>query len=312
MKSINFIILFKEFKEIYTMDFAIMFKVLEGGVSEPIKWSKDHLTPESNIIILDEGSSSVFLWYGAKQGLVSRRTALRQAESLKGHGFSVGRSIVGRDIKELIEIDQRKIGRVPETDDLHDNLQTLLSRGFKYLDDYTVTFDVDGDFPSAIKPASKPVSSEEPKTEPVVTSVNKPEPVAVKAQPAPVKKEMKHASEYDIEPEIPKKTIPISSKTIVSTPKPTVKKEIVPEPKLDLSIQAKIGFVLMGVLDHYNDIWISKKEDGSYSVEHMDGKVCEFSISEGKIRFSSDSFNGISTNIKTEIQKKFVELSKLL
>ena len=294
------------------MDFAIMFQVLEGGVSEPIKWSKDHLTPENNIIILDEGSSSVYLWYGAKQGLVSRRTALRQAESLKGHGFSVGRSIVGRDIKTLREIDQRKIGRVPEIDELNDELQTLLNRGFKYLDDYTVTFDVDGDFPSAIKPTSKPVSTEAPKPTPVAMSVNKPEPVVIKTQPAPVKDKMKRASEYDTEPDLPKKTIPISSKKIVSTPKPTEKQEIAPEPKLDLSVQAKIGFVLIGVLDHYNDIWISKKEDGSYSVEHMDGKVCQFSNFEGKIKFSSDSFNGISTNIKTEIQKKFVELSKLL
>ena len=294
------------------MDFAIMFKVLEGGVSEPIKWSKDHLTPESNVIILDEGSSSVYLWYGAKQGLVSRRTALRQAESLKGHGFSVGKSIVGRDIKDLREIDQRKIGRVPETDELNDELQTLLNRGFKYLDDYTVTFDLDGSFPSAIKPESKPVSSEEPKPEPVTRSVDKPEPVVVKKQPVPVKKEMKHASEYDTENDLPKETAPISNKTILSTPEPIIKHDIAPEPKLDLSVQAKIGFVLIGVLDHYNDIWISKKEDGSYSVEHMDGKVCEFSNSEGKIKFSIDSFNGISTNIKTEIQKKFVELSKLL
>lgn len=289
-----------------------MFKVLEGGVSEPVKWSKDHLTPESNIIILDEGSSSVFLWYGSKQGLVSRRTALRQAESLKGHGFSVGRSIVGRDIKELIEIDQRKLGRVPEVDDLHDNLQTLLNRGFKYLDDYTVTFDVDGDFPSAIKPTSKPVSTEVPKPEPAAVSVDKPEPVVIKTQSAPVKEKMKRASEYDTEPDLPKKTIPISSQKIEDTPKSTIEHVTAPEPKLDLSIQAKIGFVLIGVLDHYNDIWISKKEDGTYSVEHMDGKVCEFSNSDGKIKFSSDSFSGISTNVKTEIQKKFVELSKLL
>jgi len=294
------------------MDFAIMFKVLEGGVSEPIKWSKDYLTPDSNIIVLDEGSSSVFLWYGAKQGLVSRRTALRQAESLKGHGFSVGKSIVGRDIKNLIEIDQRKIGRVPEIDELNDNLQTLLNRGFKYLDDFTVTFDIDGTFPSAIKPASKPVSSEKPISEPATKSVDKPEPVVIKPQSAPVKEEMKHASEYDTVPNLPKETTPISIKPVAITPEPVIKHDTAPKPQLGLSVQAKIGFVLIGVLDHYSDIWISKKEDGSYSVEHMDGKVCEFSNSEGKIKFSSDSFNGISTNIKTELQKKFVELSKLL
>ena len=294
------------------MDFAIMFKVLEGGVSEPIKWSKDHLTPESNIIILDEGSSSVFLWYGAKQGLVSRRTALRQAESLKGHGFSVGKSIVGRDIKDLKEIDERKIGRVPENDELNDELQTLLNRGFKYLDDYTVTFDLEGSLPSAVKPASKPVLTEAPISEPVTIPVHKPEPVVIKAQPASIKEEIKRVSEYDTEPDLPKEITPIRSQTIEDTPMSTLEYDTAPEMELALSIQAKIGFVMIGVLDHYDDIWISKKEGGTYSVEHMDGKVCEFSISEGKIKFSSDSFKGISTNIKTEIQKKFVELSKLL
>ena len=219
---------------------------------------------------------------------------------------------MGRDIKDLREIDQRKIGRVPEIDELNDELQTLLNRGFKYLDDYTVTFDVDGDFPSAIKPASKPDSSGEPIPEPVATPVLKPEPSVIKTQPAPVNKEMKHASEYDIEPVLPKEAAPIRNKTIVTTPEPTIKHEIAPVPKLDHSIQAKIGFFLIGVLDHYNDIWISKKEDGAYSVEHMDGKVCEFSNSEGKIKFSSDSFSGISTTIKSMVQKKFVDLSKLL
>ena len=294
------------------MDFAIMFEVLEGGVSEPITWSKDHLTPESNIIILDEGSSSVFLWYGAKQGLVSRRTALRQAESLKGHGFSVGKSIVGRDIKDLKEIDERKIGRVPENDELNDQLQTLLNRGFKNLDDYTVTFDIDGVLPSTMKPASKPVSKEIPIPESVTREEHKQEPAMIKTQPAPVKEVMKHASEYDNSVEEPKVSVPIEKQAISTTPKPVIKQDTKPEPKLNHSVQAKIGFVLIGVLDHYDDIWISKKEGGSYSVEHMDGKVCEFFVSEGKIKFSSDSFKGISTNIKTEIQRKFVELSKLL
>ena len=272
------------------MDFAIMFQVLEGGISEPIKWSKDHLTPDSNIIILDEGSSSVFLWYGAKQGLVSRRTALRQAESLKGHGFSVGKSIVGRDIKDLKEIDERKIGRVPDIDELNDELQTLLNKKFKVLDDYTVTFDVDGEFPSAVKSASTPVSTEAPK------------PAPIKTQPAPVKEVMKTVSEYDTVPDLPKEDTPTS----------IIEPSIAPKPKLDLSIQAKIGFVVIGILEHYNDIWISQKDNNSYSVEHMDGKVCEFSISEGKIKFSTDSFKGISTNVKNDIQKKFVDLSKLI
>ena len=123
---------------------------------------------------------------------------------------------------------------------------------------------------------------------------------------------MKFASEYDTAPDLPKESTPIKSQSTKVTPMSTVEHSTAPSPKLDLSVQAKIGFVIIGVLDHYDDIWISKKENNTYSVEHMDGKVCEFSIFEGKIKFSSDSFSGISTNVKTEIQKKFVELSKLL
>ena len=285
------------------MDFALMFEVLEGGVSEPIKWNVDNLSPDKNIIILDEESSSLYLWHGSRQGLVARRTALRQAESLKGHGYVVGKSIIGRDIKLLKEIDQRKIGRDPETTQLNEELQNILNREFKELDNFIITFDIEGAKKVPIKAVSKP----EPKPTPVKP---KPTPVPeVKVEPTPVVKQeapvaaphaIKHASEYNAKPEVPIKT------------ETAPKVDIVPEKILDLDMQAKIGFVLIAITEFFNDIWVSKKDDGNYSVEHMDGKVCEFSISEGKIKFTSDSFSGISTNIKTEIQKKFVELSKLL
>ncbi|MBA7533396.1 hypothetical protein ES705_25635 [subsurface metagenome] len=288
------------------MQYAIMFKVFEGGVSEPIKWNKDSLTAESNIIILDERGSSLYLWYGAKQGLVSRRTALRQAQALRGHGFTVGKSIVGRDIRDLKEVDQRKIGRVLENDELNEELQTLLNREYKELDNFVITFE--------LKEIVEPVAKVVPKPEPKILSkpVPKLEPVIEQETPKAVKTEMKFASEYDIKPDPvleSKPTVkPSISITKVSKPEP----KVASKPVLGLSIQAKIGFVVIGILDHYDDIWISKKEDGSYSVEHMDGRVCEFSIVEGKIKFTVDSFSGISTKVKTEIQKKFVELSKLL
>lgn len=319
IKSINFILLFNDDKDLLLrslfMEFAMMFQVLEGGVSEPIKWSKDNLTPDSNIIILDEGSSSLYLWYGSKQGLVSRRTALRQAESLKGHGFSVGKSIVGRDIKNLKEIDQRKIGRVPEIDEINDELQTLLSRKFKPLDDYTVTFELEAEIPSAVRSAPKPEPKSQPKPEPRYTPEPVPHPVGM-AEPIkkvkPPEPKMLRASEYDTEIDIPTSSTPIEKDIVKPPPVPLEQKPLFSEAKEELDVQAKIGFVLIGVLDHYDDIWVSKKEDGGYSVEHMDGKVCEFSIFEGKIKFTSDSFSGISTKIKSEIQKKFVELSKLI
>jgi hypothetical protein len=109
-----------------------------------------------------------------------------------------------------------------------------------------------------------------------------------------------------------------------SSPEP--KKESKPEPKekpkeekqrvmvidKNLEIEEKVGFVLISIMAHFDDIWVSKKEGGSIAVEYMDGPICEFQIKNGKISFSSNSFTGISTNIKTEIKKKFVELNNLL
>ncbi|MFX1235123.1 MAG: hypothetical protein ACFFBY_11300, partial [Promethearchaeota archaeon] len=118
------------------------------------------------------------------------------------------------------------------------------------------------------------------------------------ASPIVSKPAIKPASEYNLE--VPIKTEP--------TPEKIIEEAIT----LDLDVQAKIGFVLIAILEHYDDIWVSKKEDGSISVEQMDGFVCSFKIEGSKITFTADSFKGISTNIKIEIQKKFIELSKLL
>lgn len=282
-----------------------MFNVLEGGVSEPISWGKKNLTNDRSIIILDESNQVVWLWHGTTQGLVARRTALRQAESLKGHGYTVGKSIIGRDLKIIREIDQRKIGRDPETDELYAKLEKLINRESKELENFVVTFDLLEEEPTPVKKVrEEPVKSK---------FVEKIEPEPIKEEPAPTmaKPEIIPASEYDM--------TPVSSKKVESSP-PEIKPQPVIEPKtvpttpeLNYELEAKIGFVLVGILDHFDDIWVSKKDDGNYSVEMMDGPICSFKITDGsKISFSPDSFKGISTNIKTEIQKKFVDLSKLI
>jgi hypothetical protein len=298
------------------MDYALMFDVLEGGVSQPIAWDKNNLSDDRNIIILDEGSSSLYLWHGAKQGLVARRTALRQAESLKGHGYTVGKSIVGRDIRTLKEIDQRKIGRDLETDKLNEELQELLNREHTELNDFIISYATKDIEAVPVKPEIKPEPETKLEPKPMAQKVEQPKPVIPSTPTQTVKSNIPSVTEYDVEP----KEIKVEKPKAIEKPEPKVKEKPIsmPEPSkpiskpLDLSIQAKIGFVLMGILDHYDDIWISKKENGAFAVEHMDGKVCEFTISEGKIKFMANSFAGIATNVKTEIQKKFVELSKLL
>lgn len=277
------------------MDFALMFNVLEGGVSEPIQWGKENLTNDRSVIILDESSLVVWLWHGAKQGLVARRTALRQAESLKGHGYTVGKSIIGRDIKTIKEIDERKIGRDPQTDEVNSELQDLLNRKFRNLENLIVTFSTSGVDTAASKP--KPTPAAKPKPEP------KPAPMESKrvlAKPVvkpfddkipSTSKSGTAASEYDMKEPSTKGGFAVGEKPLE---------------------EAKIAFVIKAVLDHYDDVWVSKKPDGTYAVEMLDGPVCQFSIIEGMIKFTTNSFSSVSPTIKTEINKKFVELSKLL
>jgi hypothetical protein len=310
------------------MEFALMFNVLEGGVIEPIKWGKENLLPERSIIVLDESNQVVWLWHGSKQGLVARRTALRQAESLKGHGYTVGKSIIGRDLKSIKEIDQRKIGRDPETDKVNEGFEQILTRNYQELDNYVVNFSTAGikiETKSVSKPEIKPTPK--PEVKPEVKPAIKPE----------VKPEVKPAPKPEVKPEVkpvlkPEPKAPIAAAISANSKAPIASEyetdEVLPSPKISKDVkielpelkkaietpkeEAKVAFVLKSVLNYFDDIWVSKKLDGTYSIEMMDGPVCQFSIKEGAIKFSANSFSGINPHIKTEIQKKFVELSKLI
>ena len=280
--------------------FGLMFDARPGGEIVPVKWDKSNFLPETSIIVLDESSESVFLWHGVKQGLVARRTALRQAESLKGHGYTVGKSIIGRDIKNIKEIDARKIGKVPEDSKLNEELQATLDRKFTELDNYIVTFQA-----GAVQP---PIAE---KPEPKVETKPTPEP-AVSKPVTPIQ------APKPIQPVTPTKTPEVASEYEVTESLPSIKPESKPAPAIKVSTSslltdAKISFVFSAILEHYDDIWISKKPDGSFSVEEMDGPICQFSIKEGsKLNFTANSFSGVDPKIKTAIQKKFIELSKVL
>jgi hypothetical protein len=282
-----------------------MFNVEEGGVSTPIQWSKDNLTDDRSVIILDESSQAIWLWHGARQGLVARRTALRQAESLKGHGYTVGKSILGRDIKDIHEIDQRKIGRDPETDQINTEFEKIFTKKYKELDDFIITFDMK----EVIVPATKPVVKEEIKP----VAVPEPQPVAVpEPTPEPAK------APVVTKPAAPQKQVKVASEYATEEAMPSLKPKQKLEPtelvsKIQLTTDAKVAFVISGIIDHFADVWISKKEDGSIAVEEMNGPICTFSLKEGgKINFTSGSFSGIDPKIKTAIQKKFIDLTKLL
>lgn len=273
-----------------------MFDARPGGEIVPIKWGKNSFMPETSIIVLDESSESVYLWHGVKQGLVARRTALRQAESLKGHGYIVGKSIIGRDIKDIKEIDARKVGKVPEDTKMNEDLQEILDKKFTELDNFIVTFQK-----GAVKPIV--VKKVQPKVQAKHTPRPTPAPVAtpVVSKPASPAKPKDTASEYEY-----------------AEPMPSIKPETKPAPTIKVSTtsllsDAKVAFVFSAILEHYDDIWVSKKPDGSFAVEQMDGPICQFSIKEGsKLNFTANSFSGVNTKIVGLIKKKFIELSKLI
>ena len=178
---------------------------------------------------------------------------------------------------------------------MNEELQTLLDRKFTELDNFIVTFQAGAVRPAVVAPKVEP----KPVTTPVVSKPT-PTPAVSKSTPTSVKS-ANIASEYD-------EAEPLPSIKPAAKPIPAIQGS-----KASLATNAKISFVFSAILEHFDDIWISKKKDGNYSVEEMDGPICTFQLKEGsKINFSANSFNRIDPKIKTAIQKKFIELSKLI
>ncbi|MHA1338818.1 MAG: hypothetical protein ACTSRZ_02170 [Promethearchaeota archaeon] len=296
--------------------YALMFEVLDGGVINPIEWSADNLTSDRIILVLDEENSIIWLWHGKMRGLVSRRTALRQAEALKGHGYTIGKTIIGRNIHDIIEIEERKlgVGRFPEMDKANEKFMVLLKRKVVHVGNNVVAFGESmpeemPDFSEMKAPGKKeekvverkvatpfvPSTAEatpQPAPQPVESSKNKVEPASI-PEPEPIEEVELNASEYVDEEEI-------------QVPEPP-KTEQAP-PTASLADETKMGLVIMAVMSKFLDIWVSKKLDGSISIEQMDGPVCTFKVEGGKVKFKAGSFSEIKAEDKKEIQERFYAL----
>jgi hypothetical protein len=251
-----------------------MFDVLDGGIVETIEFSSDNLKDNKSIIVLDEESQTVWLWHGKLRGLVARRTALRQAQSLKGHGYQSGNSIVGRHLNKIEEIDSRKVGRVPEVTEINDRFLKLLDNSYRNIGNNVFTKGSGGSKPQKQPVASVPVKKEAP---------------SVKKLETPVVKKLEPIS-------VPKPKEPIKAETSSS---------IGLVQNQDLLKQAA---VIVSVLDQYKDIWISRKENGSINIEQMDGKICNFKIEGGKISYEAGSFTEIPSEKRNAIETLINEL----
>jgi hypothetical protein len=261
-------------------NFFLMFEVKDGGVLSPMDFREENLTPERSIVVADESRQTVWLWHGKMRGLVPRRMALRQAESIKGHGYQVGNAIVCRDLSTLVEMDSRKIGREPITTKDSETFMELFKHAYQDIGNLIFVRDEDGTPADAIvvKPTEEVVPAEE-YTEP------EPAPAA-----APV-------IEETVVPKYPLKHVEVGDKSPPESSAPLVVKD-----------EYKKAAVILAVMEEYSDIWVSKKDDGHISIEQMDGKICSFSIESGEIVFQVGSFSEIPAGTKTNIEKHIHDL----
>jgi hypothetical protein len=312
--------------------FFMMFDVITGGIVEPIDLTADALAPNRSIIVMDEENLRVWLWHGKLQGLVPRRTALRQAQSLKGHGYQAGNAIIGRGISDIVEIDSRKIGREPETTKINDKFMALLNTKFSSVGNFIYSRGSGGAV-NAPKADPKP----KPKQEKMATpSVNTRQVAAVnkkaeeedkkklerqekeaKLKAAESEKKIRDAELKAAEAEKKAKDAELKAAEAEKKAKAAeekIKKGVSPSKKSGSgdSKELLFGAMIMSIVSEYKDLWISSKEDGVISVEQMDGKICAFAVDNGKIKMQPGSYADVSENKKSAIDKKFSQLSELL
>ena len=150
---------------------AIEFVVSEDGICTEVNWSKNHFDDDKIVLILDELNKTVWLYHGKRNGLVKRRKALRQAESLRNHGYQVGKTIIGRQLEKIKEIDARLLDRVPEAKKDYEDLISLFDLPFKVVDGECVALDKDGS--SDIEARQVRVPAPKPTAEMLKTVVSK-------------------------------------------------------------------------------------------------------------------------------------------
>ncbi len=269
-----------------TGTFAIQFDVTEDGTCIPVNWSGDHFTNDEKItIVLEEYNNVVWIYYGKRNGLVKKRKALRQAESLRGHGYQVGKTIIGRQLQDIKEIDARMIERVPEATAAWNELQKLFKMPAKVFDGECVSIGESGGAPAPRPAAPAPAPAPRP---------------APAAAPAPASA----ATQLFTGPKIPEvgeyggmnESFEISHEV-----------KLVGKASMSKQDETKAGTLLIALLREFSDIYVSVKGN-HFKIESLEGRICDFTIEEGTIKFSKDSFAGMDPGLKKKIQATFVEL----
>ncbi|MEM1658496.1 MAG: hypothetical protein QXK94_05615 [Candidatus Jordarchaeales archaeon] len=176
--------------------YMLMVKV-ESGDKAPIPFSQDAINSDSLILLIDEVDSRLYLWMGKNRSMVDKRAAARIAQSVMKGGFSYGKLNVGRNLKELVEIDESKLSE-PEVKEKFDALNAIFKRHYVAKDKVLVEAVVESPPPSAEIPAPPPTKAEVTARTPQAQLVRE----APTLPPQPEVEKIVEAKPTEVEPEL--------------------------------------------------------------------------------------------------------------
>ncbi|MHA1830375.1 MAG: hypothetical protein ACTSWR_02455 [Candidatus Helarchaeota archaeon] len=278
-----------------TTKYCIMLKKTQGK-SDRMPFTLESLKADNVVAIMDEVHGVIWLWMGVDTGLVQRRSAMRVAQSLKTYGHTIGPTIVGKNLGDVIPVD----GRAIKSDSM------MMGRFNKIRDLFQMDYSIEADVLAvykAISTESQPSYyglSKEQRDNLVQAAIAAPtvgeddrsiEEIVGQYRPPPTEKEIR--AETTKQAVSPAATIPP-----------------------DLIGEIKASIVISSVLTQLNDLFIGIEEGSSgkkiYTIENADGLVCKFSIDGSNIRFMPGSWELIDKESKTKIQKVFIDRTKAL
>ncbi len=304
--------------------FVIMLEIT-SGVSERLLFNMESLKDDNIVAIMDEIHDVIWLWMGKNTGLVQRRGSMRAARSLKAYGHEISPYIVGRKLKDVLDVrgdsiesDAEQKQRFEQVLNLFNTEHNLKFEGV--LAEYTgigagasnIKYGLTTEQRSELVKAAlaAPTAGDDTRKIEQIVGDFRPPPPPESSTAKVIPKYQENVSS------VPIKTAPKPVSPTPATPTKTV--TIQQRAPIDENVLGEIkGSILINaILSKFNELFVgvSKSPDGSktYSIEGPNGETCKFNIKGSNLSFLPGSWEKIAPNIKQEIQKLFLDRVQLL
>ena len=246
---------------------------------------------------------------GKNTGLVQRRGSMRAARSLKAYGHEIGQSIVGRKLKDVVDVRGDAIETVPDQKEKFEKILSLFQQEFSLkFDGVLAEFKGLGAGASNIKYGL----TTEQRDQLVKAALAAPtagddvreiEQIVGDFRPPP-------PPESSTASVIPKYQESPSSTTVATT---TPVSKAIDDKTLG---EIKGAILVNSFLTKINEVFVGFKRnsDGSstYTLEGPTGETCKINIKGSNINFLPGYWENVDPNIKREIQNIFLNRVKLL